>query len=133
MRDVLFKHLEGSRQATALGFGHQRMHVFGHDNVGDDVDAVPFPHLLQSLFEDVARLRGCEKRGPTVTTERDEMKIAGLLKAVESAGHDWSLIGQGGIDRDGCHGRTCPPCPQKARTGMGHPKMEHPPAACPAH
>jgi hypothetical protein len=69
------------------------MDMFRHDNIADDVQAVPFPHLLQSLFEDIARLRGGEKRGSTVTTERDEMKVAGLLKAVESVGYDWSLVG----------------------------------------
>ena len=72
------------------------MYVFGHDNVANNVDAVPFPHLLQSLFEDVARLRGGEERSPTVTTERDEVNVAGLLEAVESAWHRRSLVGQDG-------------------------------------
>lgn len=90
-------------------------------SAADDVDAVPFPHLLQSLLEGVARLRGCEKRGPAVTTERNEMEVVGLLKAVESAGHDRSVLEPGDIYRDECHCCTCPPCLQRTQTRVGHP------------
>ncbi len=103
VRYVLFQHLKRDCQSAALGFGQQQVDVFRHDDVSDDEKSVPAADLLKSLFEDVARLRRREQWCPTITTESDEVKVAGLLETVESAGHQTNLFTVTGFYRDGNH------------------------------
>ena len=57
--------------------------MFRHDDVTEDAELVIYPRLFQGAFELDSR-GGCAEFGlASVTTEGDEMKVAGLLVPVE--------------------------------------------------
>jgi hypothetical protein len=46
---------------------------------------------FDDLFQDVFWFGGCQMRKAAVTTEGDEVKLAGVLAAFEAQWHDWIL------------------------------------------
>ena len=68
------------------------MDMFWHKDVSRYKKAVMFPHLFQLLLEDVVTRPAFEERRPLETTEGDEVKMAGMLKTDQTAGHDGEIL-----------------------------------------
>jgi len=68
-----------------------------HDHVTDDEESVPAADLFERLLEGATCFWNPEERCATVTTEGDEVKVAGLLETVESAGHITRLFIPSGV------------------------------------
>jgi hypothetical protein len=63
------------------------MHVLGHDDIAANEEPILLANALERLLEDATARRVAELRPPAITTEGDEVQIAGLLEAFESPGH----------------------------------------------
>jgi hypothetical protein len=87
----LFQGLHYFREGSALGFVDQHVDVFGHDYVSVDTEVVVLAGSFQGRFEGVAGLRSVEVWATGVTTESQEVKLSGLLIALESLGHSGNL------------------------------------------
>src|SRR5205085_4694614 len=83
-RDSLLERLHSLRQRAPLGFVDQQVHVFRHHHVSIDAKRKLFPDPFQRRLERDARLGAGEIRPPAITTESEEVKLSGLLKALES-------------------------------------------------
>jgi len=64
------------------------MHMFGHDYVSDQPEAIPAVHGFKRPHKYVARLRVGEEWVAVIATESYEMELAGLLIALQSPGHE---------------------------------------------
>lgn len=58
-----------------------------HNHVTDHTETVPRAHLIENLHEPVARSSRSKKRSPTITTERNEVKIPSPVVALERIAH----------------------------------------------
>ena len=63
------------------------MHVLGHDHIAANEQLVLLADALERLLEDATASRIAELRLPAITTEGDEVQIAGLLESFESPRH----------------------------------------------
>lgn len=75
-RTRLFECFDRRRKVLALRLGDQQVKVLGHDDVTDDTKAVRDPRLFKDVQDEIATSCGTEKRTPTVTAERDEVKVS---------------------------------------------------------
>ena len=95
------------------------MHMFGHDDISGDKEAVPLSHLFQLLLEDAVAGSSCEKRLSSITTEGEEVEVACVVIADQASGHDGQMLhramGHGQKSKGKNKGRDgfCdfPPCP----------------------
>jgi len=62
------------------------MDMLRHDHVAGDEETVALAGLFQGAFKDLARLGVDQARLSAVTTEGDEVEVAGLVKALQSPG-----------------------------------------------
>jgi len=60
------------------------MHVFGHNNISNDLESIPAAHTLHNLFKDVASRICFKVLQPTVTGEGDVVQLPCLLIAFQS-------------------------------------------------
>src|SRR5512143_2631346 len=58
-----------------------------HYHVSIDAHREPLPHVFQTSHQQIANIRRIEVRLPAVTTECDEVAVAGLLEPFQSARH----------------------------------------------
>ncbi len=82
------QNVEGAGEIAHLWFAEQHVQVFGHEDVAEDVEAVPPAELFEDGKEDGAGVVVVEVGATTtVTAEGDEVVVAGALVAFESGGH----------------------------------------------
>jgi hypothetical protein len=68
------------------------MHVLRHDHIAKYEQDISPSHLLKRSLENSAGLRSFQIRKPIMATKSEEMKIAGLLKALKPVGHDNQIL-----------------------------------------
>jgi hypothetical protein len=66
--------------------------VFWHDHVAVDIQPVVSPNALQGGFEGLLCVFRVEKLKPSITAERHEMRLLGLMEPLEGPGHELSLV-----------------------------------------
>ena len=65
--------------------------MFGHDHIAGHHKAVPPPHLLQNLKQQIAMLRTGEQWSSLVTTGGNEVQIPRAVVAMKFVGHKGEL------------------------------------------
>ena len=98
--DGLLDGLDRCGQYASLRLAHQQVNVLGHDYVSIDEEPVLHSRLFEGLLEHLRRSGPSEKRLSPVTTERNEMKTAGVLEALEAPRHGWRITKLGLRNRD---------------------------------
>jgi len=78
---LLFQLLQDYRKWGCARFAYQQMHMFGHDDISSDDEAVAMPHLFQFLLEYAVAGSRFEQRLSAITTEGDEVEVAGVVIA----------------------------------------------------
>ena len=91
MGEALLENLQDSRRVPFFGFGNQNVKGFGHDNIAHNFKLVFAPDLLEDAEKYLARMPGAQQRLPTITTARDEMKVAETVDPPQTAGHGAKL------------------------------------------
>jgi hypothetical protein len=66
------------------------MYMLRHHHVAAYEEVVPHPQRLQRTFENLSRRGRSKMLVVSITTERDKMKITGILIADEGMGHETS-------------------------------------------
>jgi hypothetical protein len=89
--DPLFQRLQRVGESVAVGLAQQEMNVFGHDDVAIHVHPKLAADALKSGLEHPLAVGGDEQRTAMVTREGYEMTLTGLLKALETPGHEESV------------------------------------------
>ena len=90
-RHRLFQHLQGKGECGALGFADQQVDVLRHDDITDEVKAVPAANAFECMDHLIAGVCGTQSRGTMIATERDEVQMPSLLVSFESPGHEIRL------------------------------------------
>ena len=67
------------------------MRVLRHHDVAHNFELVFAPDLLEDAEKYLARMPGAQQRLPTITTARDEMKVAETVDPPQTAGHGAKL------------------------------------------
>ena len=49
---LVLEHVQGDGERVAFGFAEEKMHVFGHQDVSEDVELMPGPKLFEFFEED---------------------------------------------------------------------------------
>lgn len=93
--DGLFECLHRFCERFRLRFGHEEMDVLRHDDITEYVEFVMFACLFEGAFAAIAGSRSTEAGLATVTTEGEEVQVAGVLKAMEAPRHGWIVGGMG--------------------------------------
>jgi hypothetical protein len=86
------------------------MDMLRHDDISEYVEPVISAGLFERTLTAIPGSRSAEVRLAVVTTEGEEMKIAGVLKTTEAPRHDWivggmcegvkiTLVGGCGVER----------------------------------
>jgi hypothetical protein len=78
-------------ELSTLPLSHQQMHMFRHDHVSGDVEAVLPARLFQREFEQALGLCGRQERLTPITTEGHEVQITGFLVPLQSPRHAGSI------------------------------------------
>src|SRR5580658_3256388 len=79
--NLLLEHLKCDGERNGAGLTDQYMHVFRHDYVFCDDEAVALPDFFQFLLKNSVS-GTCREQGlPSVTTECDEVEVARMLIA----------------------------------------------------
>ena len=85
--NILLEHLQRERELRSFRFGHQKVHVLGHDYISSYVESIPLPRSFQSLLEDVTSSGRTQTRGALVAAKREKVQTAHFLKSFEAPGH----------------------------------------------
>jgi hypothetical protein len=72
---------DGGGEDAVFGFAEEKVDVLGHDDVGVEGEIVRAAGLFDDLFENVFGFGGFEVGETVVTTECDEVELAGILAA----------------------------------------------------
>jgi len=75
------------RQDGILRLRYEKVDVFGHYDVADDVEGILFSPGFEDGFEERFGFGGEEVGVAVLATEGDEMEVAGLLAAFGFGGH----------------------------------------------
>src|SRR5262249_32891853 len=67
------------------------VNMFRHDDVAVDTQPVSAPHPLQSILESAARQLRDQRLAAAIAAEGDEVRLPGLVEALESPRHAASL------------------------------------------
>ena len=70
-----------------LRFAEEKVDVFGHDDVAEEVKTVPDTQFFECVFEGEAGAVVVEEWQPLVTTEGDEVIVAEGVVTLEAAWH----------------------------------------------
>src|SRR5882672_7443492 len=68
-------------------FSDQQMHVFGHDNIAVNPHLEAQSHAFEAFDKEVVDVRRCELAVPLITTEGEEVRLAGFVESFQSACH----------------------------------------------
>jgi len=79
--EALFEDLDWGGEGGLLGFGQEKVDVVGHEDVADEMKAVPLAGLFEDLLDGVACVGGLEDMGVAMAGDGDEVKMAGLVAA----------------------------------------------------
>ena len=93
---ALLQHLQDNGGISALRLCEQKVDMLGHNHVSDDHEAVTTADLFEDLEKQIAPWFGVEQRTTLVTTEGDEVQIAGAVVSSEAIGHIAMLRGKRG-------------------------------------
>jgi len=80
------------------------MDVFGHDDVSEDPQAISAPDTLERGDKGIFCMGRVQERSTAITGEGDEMRVSGLVEALESSRHAVRLL--------------CGPIPLKPKPGL---------------
>lgn len=83
----LFEDLEEGGERIFDGLVCEEMDMFGHQDIGGDAEALSLAGLFEEPLDDVFCFGALEERLAFVATEGDEMKLLGLLEALEAGRH----------------------------------------------
>ena len=78
-------------ERATLGLAEEQVNMFGHHHVSVDPEREAAAHLLQNNGEQVVNCAVDEIGLAAITTEGDEMRLAGLLKPPQTAWHELNL------------------------------------------
>jgi hypothetical protein len=73
---LLLQNLQDGAELKSARFADQQMHVFGHDDVAGDDEAVALPHPLQFLLKDAVSVPRFEQGLSSIATEVTKWKFA---------------------------------------------------------
>ena len=82
--------MEEGGEGVFGGFAGEEMDVLRHEDVAGYIEALLFSGLFEDLEDGFFGFRGLEEGLTLVTTEGDEVGVAGLLEAFEACGHGGS-------------------------------------------
>ena len=68
-------------------FADQPMNVFGHDDITVNTHFEAQSHAFEAFDKEVVDVRRCELAVPLITTEGEEMGLAGCVESFQSACH----------------------------------------------
>jgi hypothetical protein len=68
-------------QQALRGLTQEQMNMFGHQHVPIDAQAETPAHVFQTFEEKLESIRVVEKRLAVITTESNEVRLAGLLQS----------------------------------------------------
>jgi len=71
----LFQHLQDFRWIAFPGFADEKMDVFRHHDVANQLRGVPGTHFVKDSHEAIARAPRSKKRAAPVAAESDEVEI----------------------------------------------------------
>ena len=74
-----------------LGFADQQVDVLGHDHIPVDAQGEAAAHPFQNLNEQVVNGGRLESQPPMITSEGHEVRLVGLLKALQAMRHGKTL------------------------------------------
>lgn len=63
------------------------MHMFGHDHVSDELEAVLCADLVENFDKAVSRASSSEKGLPAIATESHKMEITASVKSLQTIAH----------------------------------------------
>jgi hypothetical protein len=79
LSEALFHALHGGGRISQLGFAHEQVKVFGHDDVSEHDEAMLLAHFFEALQKQISPLRDIEPGPSFITTAGDEVEIAGAV------------------------------------------------------
>jgi hypothetical protein len=79
--------LDGFGKRLGFGFAQEKVDVFGHDDVAEDIEVVASAGGFEGFEEEVAGGGGVEVGEAVITTEGEEVVVAFSLIAMEALGH----------------------------------------------
>jgi len=89
------------------GFAEEKVDVFGHEDVAEDVELVPLPEALEGIENEGAGVVVVEIGKSVEATEGDEMIVTEGVITLEARRHG-SRVNEVGFGETGCpvHGRS---------------------------
>jgi hypothetical protein len=85
--EALFEDLNCQGQWGCFGFGDEEVNVVRHDDVAVDLEEVFLTGLFEDLYEFGSGFGGSENVSFSGSTEGDEVKVSGLMIAVQAQRH----------------------------------------------
>jgi hypothetical protein len=73
-------------QRLAWGLIDEQVHMLGHDHVSVDTHREPAAHPFETEYKEIV-IFGAREIWATITAERNEVGLSGLMEAPEIAGH----------------------------------------------
>jgi len=114
--DLSFEDLHEAWEQAGSGLADQQVNVLRHDNVSENVHFKTLARLFQSSQERVFHVHLAEEWKAVVTTERQEVRLSGIMEPFEALRH-LVVLGR-------CHDSiglcAFPPSRQKEGAKTGH-------------
>ena len=85
------QEVHGIGECFAFRFTQQKVNVYGHHHISVDEGAELNAHVFQTRKELVIGDDRLETGLAMITTESEEMRLAGVVLAAQSAGHERKL------------------------------------------
>ena len=83
-RNALLERFHGIGERAALRLADEQVNMFGHDNVGVNVDPEAPPHSFERELEDSLGMVVTQQRLPVIAGESHEVTVSGLLQPFQS-------------------------------------------------
>src|ERR1019366_4161357 len=87
LRKGQLKKMHGVGQSVWSRFADQQMNVFGHDDITVNAHPETQPHAFEAFEKKTISVRRRELAVPLITTEGEEMRLAGFVESFQPARH----------------------------------------------
>jgi len=86
-RNALFQYLQDFRWVAFRRFGDEKVDVFRHDHIPNQLEGIFSTYFRQDGHEAIASPRDSEQGAPSKTTEGDEVEITLSVAALQRVTH----------------------------------------------